>query len=331
MKVFISHSSKDRDFAERLAKYLEEKHEISAWVCFDDLKGGDNWPEAINAEIENCDKAILLISKSSVVSDHVENEIALASTHKKPVIPVNLDRSTLSGTLAYYLQKTHQIIVSGMAEQEFFSRIVNAVNSESSLPAAPPENPLPSAGENSTKSQPGRFWSVMAKLAIVLSVVGGALALFQYFGPDKAPEPDPGPLPPVMETIPLTGGGTVRVIMEPNVEVGQTGELVLETDRAVYLQVQHIGAGSKLEQSHNGLLAAHKRIRLPFLANPPAGMNLFIIYASPVALKTNPKNPDTVVLSRGPAKIIKELVPEPISGPGTVIQHTTVPYRSFVK
>lgn len=61
-EIFISHSSKDKDFVNRLYKKLEEKS-IKTWYDDVELTIGDNLREKINKGLNECDYGIVVLSK----------------------------------------------------------------------------------------------------------------------------------------------------------------------------------------------------------------------------------------------------------------------------
>lgn len=75
--VFISYSSKDRDFVERLATDLKSR---GLYVWFDqwELKVGDSLIEKINAGITSQDYLVVVLSKTSVRSQWVMKELNAA-------------------------------------------------------------------------------------------------------------------------------------------------------------------------------------------------------------------------------------------------------------
>jgi hypothetical protein len=72
--IFISYSSKDRRFVERLATDLRNK---GLYVWFDqwELKVGDSLVEKINAGLKSQDYLVVVLSKSSVSSQWVMQEL----------------------------------------------------------------------------------------------------------------------------------------------------------------------------------------------------------------------------------------------------------------
>src|SRR6266516_1862076 len=70
---FISYSSKDQDFAERLYADLQSKG-IRCWYAPYDLKIGDKWRDRIEESIRLHDKLLLVLSHHSIESPRVEEE-----------------------------------------------------------------------------------------------------------------------------------------------------------------------------------------------------------------------------------------------------------------
>jgi len=67
MSVFISYSSQDRDFAQRLAADLRQKT-ITVWFDETELEPGDSIIGAIEAGIDKMDFLIVVLSPASVDS-----------------------------------------------------------------------------------------------------------------------------------------------------------------------------------------------------------------------------------------------------------------------
>ena len=71
---FISYSTKDQEFAERLHADLQSKG-ISVWFAPEDIKGGRKLYEQIPEAIRIYDKLLLVISENSMTSEWVKTEI----------------------------------------------------------------------------------------------------------------------------------------------------------------------------------------------------------------------------------------------------------------
>jgi hypothetical protein len=73
-RIFISHSSKDRPFVERLAADLDTAH-LRPWIDFRELKVGDSIVQKISASLTDSDYVIAVLSKASVSSRWVQQEM----------------------------------------------------------------------------------------------------------------------------------------------------------------------------------------------------------------------------------------------------------------
>ena len=86
-QVFISYSRRDKVLAERLARDLDDAG-LSIWIDFRQIKGGEQWREAIFKGIAQSDIFLVCLSPGSVESEWVRREIFMARTHHKFVIPL---------------------------------------------------------------------------------------------------------------------------------------------------------------------------------------------------------------------------------------------------
>ncbi len=79
---FISYSSEDQDFAERLHADLQEEG-VRCWFAPQDREGGRKMVEQINEAIRVHDKLVLILSEASMESDWVEHEIREARQRER--------------------------------------------------------------------------------------------------------------------------------------------------------------------------------------------------------------------------------------------------------
>jgi uncharacterized protein YjbI with pentapeptide repeats len=96
---FISYSSKNQLFADRLYADLQNKG-VRCWLASEDLKIGDKIRIGIDESIRFHDKLLLVLSKHSVASDWVEQEVetALARERKEKrtvLFPIRLDDTVM--------------------------------------------------------------------------------------------------------------------------------------------------------------------------------------------------------------------------------------------
>lgn len=96
---FISYSSKDQSFAERLYSDLQELG-IRCWFAPADLKVGERFQERIDESIKLHDKLLLILSKHSITSSWVKKETEVAITREKEqrrtvLFPIRLDNEVM--------------------------------------------------------------------------------------------------------------------------------------------------------------------------------------------------------------------------------------------
>jgi uncharacterized protein YjbI with pentapeptide repeats len=75
--LFISYSTKDQEFAERLHTDLQAKG-VRCWFAPHDLRGGKKVHRQIDEAIRVYDKLLLILSPASMASEWVRTEIAIA-------------------------------------------------------------------------------------------------------------------------------------------------------------------------------------------------------------------------------------------------------------
>jgi hypothetical protein len=94
---FISYSTRDQEFAERLYADLQAKG-IRCWFAPAELVSGKQLLQQIDAAIRVHDKLILILSRESAKSSWVKTEVEKAltierQTHRTVLFPISLDES----------------------------------------------------------------------------------------------------------------------------------------------------------------------------------------------------------------------------------------------
>lgn len=92
--LFISYSTKDQEFAERLHADLQDKG-VRCWFAPHDVSGGKKLHEQIDEAIRVHDKLLLILSEHSMKSEWVKTEIAKARKreireNKQVLFPIRL-------------------------------------------------------------------------------------------------------------------------------------------------------------------------------------------------------------------------------------------------
>ena len=101
-EIFISYSRSDKSIIDELINRLEAAgHQV--WVDREGIRGGDQWRTQIVEAIENNDVFLLVLSKNSIVSDHVRAEIDLAKESRKKIVPINLQSVEIPSSMKYQL------------------------------------------------------------------------------------------------------------------------------------------------------------------------------------------------------------------------------------
>lgn len=106
--VFISYSSKDKEIADKVCKFLDGKG-IQCWIAPRDIPAGKDFPTTIVQAIESAKVFLLIYSKNSSISRHVKNELENADINDVYIIPYKIDDTRLTDAFKYYLTGAHWI------------------------------------------------------------------------------------------------------------------------------------------------------------------------------------------------------------------------------
>jgi len=105
--AFISYASLDKNIADNLCAKLERNH-VKVWYAPRDVKG--QYAEAIANAIKQATHFIVILSKNSMKSQHVLNEIDLAFQDLPDHIkfkPLRIDDTLFTPSFNYYLSRQH--------------------------------------------------------------------------------------------------------------------------------------------------------------------------------------------------------------------------------
>ncbi len=112
---FISYSSKDQDFAERIYADLQSNN-VRCWYAPENMKIGDKIRQRIDESIRMYDKLLVVLSQHSVTSSWVEAEVESAlekeRRHNKSVLfPIRLDDAVMRTNKAWaaHISRTRHI------------------------------------------------------------------------------------------------------------------------------------------------------------------------------------------------------------------------------
>jgi hypothetical protein len=102
---FISYSSKDQEFADRLHADLQNKG-ARCWFAPEDLKIGDRFRDRIDESIRLHDKLLLILSENSVSSPWVSDEVEAAIERERRegrivLFPIKIDEAVMESEQAW--------------------------------------------------------------------------------------------------------------------------------------------------------------------------------------------------------------------------------------
>ncbi|MEZ5922928.1 MAG: toll/interleukin-1 receptor domain-containing protein [Hyphomicrobiaceae bacterium] len=162
--VFVSHASSDGALmASELVRVLEAAGH-RCWVAPRDIEAGKTYPAQIMAAIRACAGLVVLATPAANRSGDVLQEVQIAHSHNKLIVPVLAGDDPPSDDLAYFLSVRHQIRWSTAAE------VVQAILR--TLPAS--SGMGSSAGGASAAMTPGE---AIARAAAAESGVTGSFAM----------------------------------------------------------------------------------------------------------------------------------------------------------
>jgi hypothetical protein len=112
--LFLSHSSKNRRMASRMAAVLRS-HGVPVWQSRTNLPGAQQWHDEIGAALVRCDWFPILLTPRAVASKRVKRELLYAlrsSRYEGRIVPVNF-RKCDSSRLSWTLDDTQAIDFTG--------------------------------------------------------------------------------------------------------------------------------------------------------------------------------------------------------------------------
>lgn len=183
--VFISYAGEDIDVADRLCRALEAEG-IRCWMAPRDATLGRDYEKSIMDAIKVSPFLVLVFSRHSNASPHVEREIrkAFKDDSSTEVFPFRLENIPYNQTLDYYLGSAHWLDASAPPLENHLRRLVEHVRAhlrrpDGKLPAYHTEvAPLPSGQR---KAHPLAM-STRLLLAAIAGVLLVSAAAYQLSG-----------------------------------------------------------------------------------------------------------------------------------------------------
>ncbi|MGB7250248.1 MAG: RodZ domain-containing protein [Phormidesmis sp.] len=177
-KYFISYSRADTKIATQLAEQLRDR-KVDLWIDQLDIPAGDRWDSAIERALQVCSGLIVLLSKTSVNSENVLDEVSYALEENEKVIPVLLEPCDIP----FRLRRLQYVDLSTSYEKGF-ERLLRDVRPTEGIANAPlepaadvPSQHLPAAHEVTTQSNRSFIIGGLSAAALFTAVVVGFIAI----------------------------------------------------------------------------------------------------------------------------------------------------------
>lgn len=121
---FVSYSRANQVFALRLAEELRSNG-VNLWIDQLDIPAGERWDRSVEAALETAQGLLVLLSRTSVESDNVMDEVSYALSEKKRVIPILIENCEVP----FRLQRLQYIDLTISYEQGL-SRLLASLGAE---------------------------------------------------------------------------------------------------------------------------------------------------------------------------------------------------------
>lgn len=190
-RIFISHGSEDREEADGIARFIEERG-MRAWIAPRDVRPGQDYSEQLQEAIEQCAAFIILVSERSNKSPYVRVETELAFSGNKPIFPVRTSDVAPGAGLALFLKIKHWTDAFGPQRDHNLARLAEELQmltrqegADEAPPAAdsgPPPPPLPPPAP---APAPVQGWSAGPAAGVAPAApLEGEAALRSFIGPN---------------------------------------------------------------------------------------------------------------------------------------------------
>ena len=127
-KLFISYSSDDRQWVNRLADALAAAG-WESWVDHQEISGGAEWRTSIVRGLKTADAFLIVLSPSSVRSKNVVKELSLAEEFGRRIIPIQKTAAEEGSDVKYQLAGLQRVSFAELSWHEAMERLLAALDS----------------------------------------------------------------------------------------------------------------------------------------------------------------------------------------------------------
>lgn len=104
-QVFISHATKDAEFAHRLADDLQRRG-VQVWIAPDSIQPGESWVSAIERGLQESSHMVVVLTPAALDSQWVKKETEIAITLERKrniqIIPLDIEQCAVPLLLSSY-------------------------------------------------------------------------------------------------------------------------------------------------------------------------------------------------------------------------------------
>ncbi|RZV67038.1 MAG: toll/interleukin-1 receptor domain-containing protein [Flavobacteriaceae bacterium] len=126
--IFISYSRDDTDFVMKLATKLRNAG-ADIWLDQLDIAVGENWDMAVQNALKESENFLIVLSKSSVASNNVMDEVGYALSENKKVVPVLMEECEIP----FRLQRRQFADLTGTDDVKGMKTLISALGLDSSV------------------------------------------------------------------------------------------------------------------------------------------------------------------------------------------------------
>lgn len=173
LHVFISHSSEDREVAQKVCDLLE-KRGLRCWIAPRNITPGREYASEIIDAINDCGALVLVLTENANASKFVAKEVERAVDRERPVIPLRVREVRPGKSLELFISSSHWIDAFTSPMDAKMDQLEAALRPLCQM-EAPPPRPEPRPRPQKTASgKPFPKWLPMAAIAaIVVLGIGG--------------------------------------------------------------------------------------------------------------------------------------------------------------
>ncbi|MEO8440705.1 MAG: TIR domain-containing protein [Spartobacteria bacterium] len=187
-KVFISHSSVDKEIADEVCHFLEANG-LVCWIAPRDVIPGKNYGAAIIDAIDQCGVFVLILSSQSNQSGQVVREVERAASSNSVIIPLRVELVAPSRDLEFYVSSSHWLDAPDKPLSQHLGKLLAAIQSWEGCVQSRPEKITPPAPPAAATRSPSRRSPLLFLLALAVLLVAAAVFLLfrDAFSPKRTP------------------------------------------------------------------------------------------------------------------------------------------------